>query len=261
MRSAMSVAQGPSTAQVLNEEDGQAALPVHRLFFINLDRRYERRARFDQHVKSHGLGHVTSRFPAVDGQLLDLDSYPRSVVSQAGVECARAPPPVVNGVYLTRGALGLILSYNTILKRIAADPVEEHVHIIAEDDAVLVQDFCPRLQHCLKVLEEVDPRWEFLHVGYYDDDCTLKPMEGPANKVLCQPVQIYGLFGAAMRPRGARALLQHLFPLEEQIDSALAKVYAKVRAYASRPSLMKAAHSTADNTDIQILPEGFKFSK
>jgi len=239
--------------------DGEATAPLHRLFFINLDRRAERRVHFEHHARANGLAKIISRFPAVDGQSLDLDLYPRTVVTNTGVQCAKAPPNVVNGVYLTRGALGLILSYNTILKRIAADPDDEHIYAIAEDDAVPVEGFGPQLQRSLEALGRADPMWDFLHIGYYDDDCCLQPIEGEAKELLCQPVQVYGLFGAALRPRGARKLLQHLFPLEEQIDSALARVYGKIRAYAVRTSLLTAAHSTASNTDIQILPEGFKF--
>ncbi|CAE8724772.1 unnamed protein product, partial [Polarella glacialis] len=121
---------------------------------------------------------------------------------------ARSPPEVVNGGHLTRGALGLILSYHTVLQRIAADPHEDHVYVVAEDDAVLHDDFSPRLRSCLAALEQVDPRWGLLHVGYYEDDCSLKAIEGPASEFLCRPVKVYGLFGAAFRPRGARALLE-----------------------------------------------------
>lgn len=248
---------GSSLRAVGRQEATQ--LPIHRLVFMNLDRRVERRARFDQMMEANGLSQIAARFPAVDGSRLDLDTYPRSIVAEEGVQCAQNPPAVVNGGSLTRGALGLILSYHTILKRIAADPDEDHVHVICEDDAVFVDNFVGRMQESLDAVNQLDPRWDFLHIGYYDDDCRLKPLEGPYNHLLCEPLTVYGLFGSALRPAGARALLEHLFPLNEQIDSALSRVYGTVRAYATRPSLMNAAHSEPGNTDIQILPEGFKF--
>mmetsp|Transcript_27239 Transcript_27239/g.90570 ORF Transcript_27239/g.90570 Transcript_27239/m.90570 type:complete len:302 (+) Transcript_27239:50-955(+) len=234
-----------------------AVLPLHRLFFINLDRRPARRLRFERRASAQGFGGVLVRFPAVDGRALNVDGYPTSVVSRDGIERARSPPQMVNGVHLTRGALGLILSYHTVLQRIAADTEDSHVYVVAEDDAFLPPDFVGRLGSCLAALGRADPAWEFLHVGYYDDDCSLCALVGEGADVLCRPVEIYGLFGAAIRPPGARALLRHLFPLDEQIDSSLARVYGRVRAYASRPSLMRAIHSTADNSDIQILPPGF----
>eukprot|EP00931_Biecheleriopsis_adriatica_P112212 TRINITY_DN8678_c0_g1_i1.p1 TRINITY_DN8678_c0_g1~~TRINITY_DN8678_c0_g1_i1.p1 ORF type:complete len:295 (+),score=46.49 TRINITY_DN8678_c0_g1_i1:69-953(+) len=242
-----------------DEKEIYATCPMQRLFYINLDRRVERRHRFERFAQAQGLAEVMSRFPAVDGQSLEMEAYPTAVVSRPGLEAAFAPPNVVNGYHLTRGALGLILSYHTLLKRIAADPNEDHVYVVAEDDAVLTENFNQRLGLCLQAVWQEDPRWDFIHVGYYDDDCSLAPLESPANEFLCRPVQVFGLFGAAIRPGGARLLLQHLFPLDEQIDSALARVYGIVRCYASRPPLMRAAHSTAENSDIQILPEGFRW--
>lgn len=238
--------------------EGLAPLKLQRIFYINLERRSWRRLRFEERAEVLGLKPVLSRFPAVDGSKLDVRRYPTSVVSPEGLERALAPPEVVNGVQLTRGALGLILSYHTLLKRIAAAE-EDNLYVVAEDDAVFHGDFVDRLQSCVQALEVEDPRWDFLHLGYYDDDCSLAPLEGIGNRFLCKPIQVYGLFGAALKARGARKLLEHLFPLDEQIDSSLAAVYGTVRAYAARSSLMTAPHSTPENSDIQILPEGFRW--
>lgn len=238
--------------------EGLAALKLHRIFYINLERRPLRRKRFEERAEVLGLKNFLSRFPAVDGSKVDLARYPSSVVPHDGLRRAAEPPEVVNGVQLTRGALGLILSYHTLLQRIASDD-QDHLYVVAEDDAVFNKDFVERLQHCVKALESEDPRWDFLHLGYYDDDCSLAPLEGAGSRFLCRPIQVYGLFGAALKAQGARKLLEHLFPLDEQIDSSLASVYGTLRAYAARSSLMTAPHSTPENSDIQILPEGFRW--
>lgn len=239
-----------------------APLPFHHLFFIGLDRRTARRAAFERRCgealrrapRCGGSGF--SRFPAAEGSRLDLEAYPEGLVTRRGLLQAASPPAVVNGVHLTRGALGLIMSYHALLRRIAADASGERVYIIAEDDAVFQRDFLPRLGDALGALQALDPAWDFLHIGYYDDDCTLRGLDTDdpsACCVICRPVQVFGLFGAAIRPHGARVLLERLFPLEEQIDSALSHVYGALNAYATRTSLMTAAHSTAADTDIQIL--------
>eukprot|EP00913_Durusdinium_trenchii_P012337 g11581.t1 len=136
--------------------------------------------------------------------------YPRSVVSAEGIAKASQPPDVVNGVQLTRGALGLILSYHTLLKRIAEGDQErrESVYLVAEDDAVFAADLLERLRAAVQALQREDARWEFLHVGYYDDDCSLAPLASEARLYLCRPIQVYGLFGAVLRPAGARRLLE-----------------------------------------------------
>lgn len=231
---------------------------VDQLFFINLDRRSERCERFLNQTRR--LGIRAERFPAVDGQQMDLQKFPRGAVTESAIKSALNPPGIVNGVHLTCGALGLILSYRTLLRRIAADRDNLHVYVIAEDDVTFCEDFNLRMREVLATLEREDSEWEFLHLGYYADDCILRALESDARRVLCKPVQVYGLFGAAIRPRGARRLLKSLFPLEEQIDSSLAKVYDQMRAFAVRKPLLNAQHSTHETSDIQILPKGFSFN-
>merc|ERR1711862_485609 len=107
----------------------------------------------------------------------DLDEYPREVVVEPCIRRAAHPPPTVNGTFITRGALGLILSYHTILVQIAQDQHEDHVYVIAEDDASLNEDFVPRFRACVDAATREDAGWHLLHIGYYDDDCNLSPLE------------------------------------------------------------------------------------
>eukprot|EP00913_Durusdinium_trenchii_P021793 g20476.t1 len=48
------------------------AMGLRRIFYINLARRDLRRRRFEEQAEALGLGSLISRFPAVDGQTLDL---------------------------------------------------------------------------------------------------------------------------------------------------------------------------------------------
>jgi hypothetical protein len=62
-----------------------------------------------------------------------------------------------------------------------------------------------------------------------------------------------------MRAKGARNLRERLYPLDWQLDTALKAAYRTCRAYCSRVPLMTSDHSTPENSDIQILPPGFRF--
>merc|ERR1711871_453928 len=192
---------------------------LHRIFYINLDRRPERRKRFMKSVQDNALENITSRFAAVNGRSYNLDKYPRSVVVEEAVQTAATPPRIVNGSYMTRGALGLSLSYHTLLNVIADDRDEDHVYLICEDDATMVPNFSNRIARSLEAAARHEPGWDFLHVGYYDDDCNVWPVERRADgettgswvaEVIWQPQKVYGLFGSALRPCGARKLLKHL---------------------------------------------------
>ena len=52
---------------------------------------------------------------------------------------------------------------------------------------------------------------------------------------------------------------KHLFPVDWQLDTALRDAYRRTKAYITRHPLMLSEHSTPENSDIQILPPGFKF--
>ncbi|CAE7938322.1 hypothetical protein AK812_SmicGene38879 [Symbiodinium microadriaticum] len=104
-----------------------------------------------------------------------------------------------------------------------------------------------------------------------------------------RPAELFGCYGLALRPAGARALCRHLFPVSLQVDTELSRLYqhfakevgsVEVRALSRRPAdftplrvyaprcpkneeeacrvswpgpLIVAPASTAENTDIQVL--------
>ena len=80
------------------------------------------------------------------------------VVSSEALGSLAAPGELVNGVRLTRGALGLILSYHTLLRRIALEP--PGLYVVAEDDARLSDTSVEQLEGCVEALERHDGRWE-----------------------------------------------------------------------------------------------------
>ncbi|CAE8613812.1 unnamed protein product, partial [Polarella glacialis] len=49
--------------------------------------------------------------------------------------------------------------------------------------------------------------------------------QGEATCPLGVPGTLFGMYGIAMPPRGARALLQRLFPVSMQVDTELSRLY------------------------------------
>ena len=163
---------------------------------------------------------------------------------------------------LTRGAVGLAVTFHAELTRVAACADDARVFLIAEDDAAFVADFGARFDAALAALDAHDPAWDFLQVGYFGDDRTFaKPdiKDKAVRKLIAVPENVAGTGGIAFRPPGARNVLRSLFPVDWQLDTALKQAYRSTRAYITRVPLMTSAHSTQDNSDIQILPEGFAF--
>ena len=76
-------------------------------------------------------------------------------------------PEYVNGVSLTAGAVGLLLTFQAELERVAAAGDPGLVHIIAEDDARFVDGFGAKFSETLDALDALDPRWDFLQIGFF----------------------------------------------------------------------------------------------
>ncbi|CAE7573186.1 unnamed protein product [Symbiodinium natans] len=219
----------------------------------------------------------------------------RTVTAQ-GIEDARTPHQKVLGYILTRGAIGLSMSMHEVCDMIALDKDEDHVYLLCEDDAVLSPHFTEEFTRLLHATKLHDPWWEVIHVGFHAACTTIRSCGRPScmlgHEAECpvgRPAELFGCYGLALRPSGARALCQRLFPVSLQVDTELSRLYrhlakevgslearalgrrpadfAPLRAYAPRcPAneveaarvawpgpLIVAPSSSPDNTDIQVL--------
>ncbi|EGB12095.1 hypothetical protein AURANDRAFT_61423 [Aureococcus anophagefferens] len=156
---------------------------------------------------------------------------------------------------MTRGAAGLALTFRRELARVAAAE-GDGLFVVAEDDAEFVDDFQRKLATVVAAVDAADATWDMLQIGYYAGDRAFAD-GGDPGAPFARPRRVAGTQGIAFRPRGAARMLEMLFPLACQLDTALAKAYASAACYVSRTPLMSAPHSTAENSDIQILPPGF----
>ncbi|KAH8056001.1 hypothetical protein JL722_7826 [Aureococcus anophagefferens] len=226
------------------------------LLYANLARRPERDAAFRRRAAAAGFAEDQCvRFDAVDGAALDLGSVPRAYITEEALAMAAAPPTLVNGIAMTRGAAGLALTFRRELARVAAAE-GDGLFVVAEDDAEFVDDFQRKLATVVAAVDAADATWDMLQIGYYAGDRAFAD-GGDPGAPFARPRRVAGTQGIAFRPRGAARMLEMLFPLACQLDTALAKAYASAACYVSRTPLMSAPHSTAENSDIQILPPGF----
>ena len=241
-----------------------AAAVAATCFYANLDRRPDRDALFRRRALAAGFAERDlRRFDAADGAILDLArDVPAELVTREGLATARRPPEYVNGVSLTPGAVGLALTFARELEAVGAAGDEGRVFLIAEDDASFAEDFGRKLADAVAAADAHDPGWDFLQVGYFGDDRTFAKPEiedKTIRALLAVPESVAGTSGIAMRAKGARKLRERLYPLDWQLDTALKAAYRTCRAYCSRVPLMTSDHSTPENSDIQILPPGFRF--
>lgn len=276
--------QAAEDASELPAEARKAVLPVarpssrrngasrlSRTLWFNLDRRPDRAHEQETALKKAGLSAIAERVAAVDGSSLDLHTISQDILSREGREQALAPTSFVLGRVLTPGAVGLWLTWHTVLTRIAKEAANEECYLVVEDDAVYCEGFGSKLKEVLAALDSFDASWHAAAVGYIRSKTRLKRLLGDGPVEDDEPTldsvigRIWKLTGAAAivirGAEGAQALLDVLFPVrsDSQFDFKLSTVVdyygMRLRMYCSAIPLAQAPLSEAGDSDIQRIPE------
>jgi len=251
-----------------DDEPPQPRSVLRALWWFNLSRRDDRRQKHEAALKVANLWDIAERVDAVDGTNLDLDALDPSVISPKAVHEAKNPPVRVVGVHMTRGAIGLWLSWHRALCRILEEDGDVNdCYLIAEDDAVYCKEFEAELRAVFEELDEYDPQWDAVQVGYFADECSVQTINYGTSHGTCElkrvvlPTWACGTAGIVVHGvRGARRLLEKLFPARpsQQLDTAFSYTYKKLRMYLSKSPLMVAEKSSEIDTDIQIMAEAVR---
>ena len=178
---------------------GHRALLGADLRVVNLDRRPDRLAAFDQRFRAAAGDEVTDRVrrhPAVDGQAIELTPEVRHLFRG-------------NDHDYRRGIVGCALSHLDLWRQVAAG---DRPAVVFEDDAEPVVGLGGLLVELFARLGEVEPVPGVVLVGAHryepDPAATVSP-PGRAVDVVALDVDNYlgGTFGYVVTPTGARALL------------------------------------------------------
>lgn len=182
---------------------------IDQIYLINLDRRPDRLSHCEkQFIKSDIIKNGYQKYIAIDGALLD-DETIKALVTSKGYEYITSKQPT-KGLYLSRGAVGLALTY----KRIFEICVDENI-LLLEDDIILKDNFDSIL---LNGLNDIPNDWDIIYLGWYkSQNLKIEPITSVIGEITGQ---INGTQGWIINPRSASKLL-NLFPLSYQIDTAI----------------------------------------
>lgn len=243
---------------------------------LNLDRTPDRLREFLA-VNDH-LGDL-ARFPAIDGQALDVPALVDSGAIEQGVLET-----------YTRGAIGAALSHVALWTQ----AIEAHeVLTICEDDAIFNRYFVDAAQ---SVIARLPPDWDLIAWGWnFDAQIAMDFLPGVSICVVgCdqdqmrasvstfqqqvispQPIRLLRSFGAvcySVSPRGAEALKSLCFPIREMrvvfpgpsglrelpnlgIDVMMSNTYSQTQSFVAFPPLVITKNERAKST-IQLAEAG-----
>uniref|UniRef100_A0A6C0K372 Glycosyl transferase family 25 domain-containing protein n=1 Tax=viral metagenome TaxID=1070528 RepID=A0A6C0K372_9ZZZZ len=207
------------------------------VFYINLDRRPERRQHMEEQLSRAGITKdKIKRVTAVDGATLNLHSSPlrslfsSQVLKEAQEEGAASFAP---GSKMTRGGLGCALSHRDAYQRLLERSRNNSSPgaIVLEDDVRLSDHFVQKAQ---SLIASAPPDYDILYLGYHESWAN-EPIPG-GNATWMRPTkQVFGTFALYIRASSVPKILQALFPITAQLDSAYSRNFHRLHIYLPRP--------------------------
>lgn len=223
-----------------------------KVIYINLNRRPDRQKNMEDILQHFDMTNISERFPAIDGKTLDLDKLDRNIISQNAIDDA------VNnrGLYtvMTKGGIGCALSHYNVYKKIVDEKINRC--LILEDDIRINANFYEALNSVQKELNDSNSNdFDMLFLGYHRS--SISHPFSVISKNLYVPTRVYGLFGYIVSYQGAKKLLDTIFPLERQIDSAISDYSSNFKIILLAPNSRiifsdESSIHTKFGTDIQL---------
>jgi len=214
---------------------------IDEYFLVNLDRRKDRLEFISEEIKkSKLLSDRIKKWTAVDGREVNPGWIPYSLINKKSYEDIVSGKPVVSGLSMTPGALGFYLTHTKLFEY----SVEHNKTIYVMDDDV---DINPKFDQDIKeILQELPNSFDFCYLGYYDTVYEKIPF---SKKLFVPKGQFCGPHGYVVSPKGAKKILELIYPIDIQLDSKLYMLQDKVEYYAAHEKLVR----YIDNlyTDIQ----------
>lgn len=207
------------------------------ILVINLDRRCDRWLNFlDQAKNSSLINKYHKRISAIDGKDLTNNDFTQYVRTEGYNDIISSKE--TKGLYLSRGAIGLAMTYYRICEN-CIRPV-----ILLEDDIVILKQFDKVFAQAFMELPE---DWDILYLGWCQSpNLKIIPITEHINSI---SGQVNGTHGWMINPLSAKKIL-NIFPLRYQIDTEI-YLNKNLKKYSTTIPIVGRSKKYA-NSDIQI---------
>lgn len=214
---------------------------IDEFFFVNLDRRLDRLSFITGEIsKSQILKKNIKKWTGIDGRDINPIWIPEKILTSRAYNDIISENAVIYGLSVTAGGLGFYFTHTKIFEYAA----NQNKNIFVMDDDVYIdENFDSEFE---EILNELPQTFDFCYLGYYDTPHEKKQF---SNKLFIPNGQFCGPHGYILSPKGAKKLLDLIFPIEIQLDSKLYQLQSKVEYYAAYKRLALFNHDLL--TDIQ----------
>lgn len=205
-----------------------------KIYLLNLDRDKNRLLSAKQQLDNSILKNNITRFTAVDGRYIDINSIPDNIISDTAKQDILQDKQRIYGVSMTYGSLGCAISHWLIFKE--AKDFKKPI-MVFEDDIILNKNFDSSLKRIILSLKNnkfID--FDMVYLGYHNIPSAKSTR---IDNVLSKPSGlICGTYGYILSPLGASKLLSNIFPLTYQIDSSISHNLHKLNVFSSTNHLL-----------------------
>jgi GR25 family glycosyltransferase involved in LPS biosynthesis len=207
------------------------------ILVINLDRRYERWSGFlDQTQNSSLINKFHKRISAIDGKDLTNNDFIQYVRVEGYNNIISSKQ--TKGLYLSRGAIGLAMTYYRICENCIRPT------ILLEDDIIISKQFDKVFAQALMELPE---DWDILYLGWcQSSNLKIIPITEHISSI---SGQVNGTHGWMINPLSAKKIL-NIFPLRYQIDTEI-YLNKNLKKYSTTIPIVSQSKIYA-HSDIQI---------
>lgn len=188
-----------------------------KVCYINLEEDKKKREYFEKEIqKSTFLSQACRRYEAVIGRYLDIRLVPDSIVTPKAKNDIIEKKQKNYGISLTYGSLACALSHHLIYQECQHS---NKPFFVFEDDIIINHDFDKDLLEVLNYIHENKYTYDIVYLGYNQIPGFQKKI---INDIISEPRGlITGLYGYIVSNKGAKKLLDTIFPLYKQIDSCI----------------------------------------
>ena len=225
----------------------QTALQINKYFCVNLPRRKDRFEFIQKEIqKSEILKNNIKIWVGFDGKEINPEIFPNRMLHKSGREdityFIKEKKARKKGLTLTPGGLGFYLTHAKIFEYCIEN---NEIIFVMDDDIEINKNFDEELQ---EILNELPNDFDFCYLGYYDTP--YKKIEY-SKKLFIPEGQFCGPNAYLVSPKGAKKILDRIFPMYIQLDSRLYILQKEVSFYAAQERLV--TYTEKLKSDIQNL--------
>lgn len=220
-----------------------------KVLYISLSDDADRHLNIENEFKNSVLHNCLTRFDAVNGKNIDIRLIDEKIVTSDGIQDIVDGKIKRFGITLTYGALGCALSHYLIYQDCIKN---EKPYLIFEDDITLIPDFDQMMISLVDEIKTLD--YDIIYLGLHNLPSLIKNKK--ISKLLYKPEGLTcGTFGMIVSHKGAKKILNNIFPISTQIDSSISNKKRLLNVYATNNQFVK--HNYNFGSHIQTI-KGFK---